>query len=102
MAAHDCACLNCRGVDLPAEPIGEQHLAVRFRHCRPLIGNVTVTLDGVDVSTRSPEVLAGDDGWAVVFPSDDTGRRHRCARCRRSMCAELVHGRVQVVTHAAA
>lgn len=96
MTEHVCGCLDCRGVTLPAAPLGEHHFAVRFERerNRGICGNCVVTLDGVDVTDETFECLAGDDGWVASYIRDTDGRRHRCPRCMVGVCADVRHGAV--------
>lgn len=54
----ECAC-----PPLSERPLGEGHVSVRFGPQRFI-----VTLGGYDVSDMCPEALAGEHGWALLYP----------------------------------
>lgn len=57
----------------------DKHLGVRFGDNRPV--QWQVFLDGVDVTTDTYELMAGDDGWVVLFDRNQNGR-YVCAFSR--------------------
>lgn len=91
-------CLRCRGITLPASPLGENHIAVRFEnHHRPDGAYSAAYLDGKDVSNNCSEAFAAraPNGWAVLYCA--IPNKHACL-CMEGVCQFIARGDVRIET----
>jgi hypothetical protein len=91
MAEHQCKCRNCQPEAFPVEsladtPQGGNHFAVRFGTRNFVLGPF---LNGEFIE-RCPEVMAGEDGWAIMFG------KHACKTCGDHICESVVTGHIEI------
>lgn len=78
-------CLACQGVHEPkpwntGQRDGENHYGILFTP--ELIGKIVVTLDGVDVTRRTLQCMAGEEGWVISYDYAPDGMPHFCVNHR--------------------